>query len=212
MVRNGVLAGAAGAGLAAVFGAVARLRPSAHALHPVGVQLSGTLHRFGSTPRWDVAWLDEPGEDEVLVRLSRAVGLPPALPDILGLALRVGGPPAHGDLLFATTGTGTLGRFVLLPRSTEECSYTTLLPYRTPTGPVLLMARFSDGRDIEMSAGTPLGAWHPFARLELPAAAEGFDPPIAFDPMHNTIAGLEPYSWVRRLRAGSYAASRSARQ
>jgi hypothetical protein len=211
-VRNSVLTGAAGAGLAAVFGAVARLRPSSHALHPKGVQLSGTLHRFGSTPRWDVPWLDEPGQDSVLVRLSRAVGLPRALPDILGLAIRVGDLPAHGDLLFATTGTGTLGRFVLLPRSAEECSYTTLLPYRTPTGPVLLMARFSEGHDIELSAGTPLGPWRPFARLELPEASGLFDPPIAFDPMQNTIAGLEPYSWVRRLRAGSYAASRSARE
>ena len=39
-------------------------------------------------PALGVAWLDEPGADDVVVRLSRGGGLPAWCPDVHGLALR----------------------------------------------------------------------------------------------------------------------------
>jgi hypothetical protein len=77
------------------------------------------------------------------VRESRSVGLPEGLPDIHGLAVRVTNPDGTpGDLLLATTGWGRLTRFVLtVSRTTYGRPMTTLLPYRTDAGPVLLGAR-----------------------------------------------------------------------
>src|SRR5215213_722166 len=120
------------------------VRPAAKPLHPRGSLVTGALHRFGGEEGTGAAWLDDPGEDDVVVRLSRAVGLPPPAPDVFGLALRV--PTAggrYGDLLFASTGLGRLTRFTLTPaRSLYGRPLTTLLPYRTPAGAVLLSAVF----------------------------------------------------------------------
>ena len=128
-------------------------RPAAKPLHPEGVVTSGTLRRFGAAETVDAAWLDEPGTDRVLVRQSRAVGLPSGLPDIFGLALRVPTPDGgHGDLLLASTGLGRLTRFTLtVSRSPRRRPLTTLLPYRTPCGPVLISAVYGDEHTIVLS-------------------------------------------------------------
>jgi len=180
--------------------------------------LSGTLRRRGGSWATGVDWLDMPGEDEVLVRLSRALGLPRGWPDVLGLALRIPtGPASHGDLLFATTGTGALSRFLLRPTRAEPQAsrYTTLLPYRTPSGPLLLAAQPAAAeRHLELSWATPTGRWHPFAELTLPREPTGDEPEplVSFDPMLNVIPGLVPYDWHRRLREYAYAGARQARE
>src|SRR3954470_19691972 len=144
--RSSLLSGAsrtAGHALRGMFTAVGRLRPADKPLHPRGVVLRATVHRYGNDERFGVPWLDEPGTDPALVRFSRGGGLPEALPDVLGIALRVD-PDSHpGDLLFATTGRGPVGRFLLRPRragTLAAATYSTLQPYRTPTGPVVLAA------------------------------------------------------------------------
>ncbi|HET6627625.1 MAG TPA: hypothetical protein VFG63_14635 [Nocardioidaceae bacterium] len=160
-----------------------------------------------------MAWLDEAGEEEVLVRRSRAVGLPGALPDVYGLALRV---PVlgdhHGDLLFATTGLGPLGRFVLHPTwSPAGQPMTTLLPYAGPEGAVMLAAvpRAEDRFDLACaSLRTP---WRMFAELTL-LAEDGPDPLLSFDPVRNTVPGLDNYGWVRRLREPAYVVARRTRR
>ena len=94
--------------LRAATGVVAA-RPAAKPLHPRGSVVRGTLRRTGAAERTGAAWLDDAGEDSVLVRQSRAVGLPAPVPDIFGLALRVPtGEGRHGDLLLASTGLGRL--------------------------------------------------------------------------------------------------------
>ena len=75
--------------------------------------MTGRLVRTGSGEPSGVPWLDAVGEDEVLVRFSRAIGLPRALPDIHGIAMRVPAEDRFGDLLLASTGLGRLTRFVL---------------------------------------------------------------------------------------------------
>lgn len=190
-------------------------RPATKPLHPRGSVVQGTLHRFGTQGLTGAGWLDRSGEDLVLVRQSRAIGLPPPVPDIHGLAIRVpteGG--RHGDLLFASTGLGRLTRFTLTAaRSPLRRPLTTLLPYRTPVGAVLLSAVFRDESRVELAWAIRSGVWHPFADLSLHTGpSDEADIPVSFDPVRNVLPGLEPYDWVRRLREPSYATARQSRQ
>lgn len=189
-------------------------RPAAKPLHPRGSVVSGGLRRYGTEARTGAAWLDQAGEDSVLVRQSRAIGLPASLPDIFGLAVRV--PTSngqHGDLLLASTGLGRFTRYTLTAsRSPFGRPLTTLLPYRAPAGPVLLCAVFRDETTVALSWAMGSGAWHPFAELVLRnAPADEADLPLSFDPVRYTLPGLENYEWVRRLREPSYRDARSSR-
>ncbi|MFJ5698363.1 SRPBCC domain-containing protein [Arthrobacter sp. NPDC093139] len=165
--------GLAGRGFATVFKAIKTIRP-VRPIHPRGISLVGELTRHGlqggaasripgggmpggsGMPggRSGISWLDAPGTDQVQARFSRSVGLPDALPDILGLALRIGGATGSGssasgsdatgtaDVLFASTGWGVPARFLLLPRlDVGAARFTTLMPYRGADGPVLLGLR-----------------------------------------------------------------------
>ena len=210
VVRGG--SSAVGATLAASIRTIAALRPAPKPLHPEGVIVTGTLERRGSAVPSGSAWVDEPGRDEVVVRVSRAIGLPDAVPDIHGLAVRVPTPAGVGDLLFASTGWGLLGRFVLtFGGGPESRPMTTLLPYRTAEGPALLGVRASDVEVYEMSWCRPRGKWHPFAELRL-SDDEAPNQAMSFDPVRNQLPGLTQYAWVRRLREPSYRSARKSRR
>lgn len=196
--------------LATAVRGVAAVRPARKPLHPRGRVVRGRLHRRGAEPTTGVAWLDESGTNEVLVRLSRAVGLPSWLPDIQGLALRFDPQGSPGDLLFATTGPGRVTRFVLTPSRGLTRTMTTLLPYRTPAGPLILGARGTGDDTFELGYATLTGPWHPFAGLTL-LDGEEHDEDISFDPVLHQIPGLEPHDWVRRLREPGYARARMER-
>ncbi len=190
-------------------------RPAAKPLHPRGSVVQGRLRRFGDESRTGAGWLDQAGEDRVLVRSSRAVGLPAPVPDIFGLAVRVPTEPgSHGDLLFASTGLGRFTRFTLTcARSPYRRPMTTLLPYRTPAGAVHLSAVFHDEVSVELAWAVRSGAWHPFAELSLHREpVDVADVPVSFDPVRNVLPGLETYDWVRRLREPAYAAARQSRR
>jgi hypothetical protein len=201
-----------GTALAATIRAVSAARQAAKPLHPRGDVVLGRLERTGVQPATGVAWLDEPGEDEVLVRGSRAVGLPGPVPDVHGLAVRVPfGGARHGDLLFASTGLGRVSRFVLTAsRAPYGRPMTTLLPYRTPHGPLLLAVTAASDTELELSCASPTGGWRTFGYLTLSGTA-GPDLMISFDPLLNTVPGLDNYDWVRRLREPSYLTARRSR-
>ena len=187
------------------------------ALHRRGEVLEGMIGRRGAVGRTGVAWLDEAGTDHVAVRFSRSLGLPAPRPDILGLALRIATQPGQfGDVLLATTGTGLLGRYVLLPtRRYGLRAYTSLFPYRTLAGPLLLAAIPTAGspRRYELAYARPTGPWLPFATLEITQTTyRGHDVDLSFDPVLNVVPGLETYDWAAQLRRFSYAASRRARE
>ncbi len=202
--------------LSAATSAVAAVRPAAKPLHPRGTVLHGTLHRSGTAAR-PAAWCDEAGVDEVLVRRSRAVGLPPLLPDVHGLAVRVRTDDGPADLLFATTGFGRITRFTLTPAWTAHGRpMTTLLPYRSPHGPLLLGAVADPRADDRWAllCASPGGRWTPFGRLRLhdpvgPTVEDDAD--LSFDPVRHTAPGLENYAWVRRLREPAYLTARRSR-
>jgi len=210
VVRGG--SSAVGATLSATIRTMAALRPAAKPLHPEGVVVTATLDRRGSAVPSGSAWVDEPGQDEVVVRVSRAIGLPDAVPDIHGLAVRVPTPAGVGDLLFASTGWGLLGRFVLtFGGGPESRPMTTLLPYRTAEGPALLGLRAIAAQVYEMSWCRPRGEWQAFAELRL-TEDEAPNQAMSFDPVRNQLPGLTQYSWVRRLREPSYRSARKSRR
>jgi hypothetical protein len=199
-----------GAVLAAATRGVAALRPARKPLHPDGDVVRGRIYRRGSDLPTGVAWLDEPGEDDVVVRRSRAIGLPSSVPDIHGLAVRVPTSGGDGDLLFATTGFGRITRFVLTAsRHPRSRPLTTLLPYDTDSGPLLLAAEGLEPRSYDLSWARPSGEWHLFGVLLLSTTRS--DTEISFDPVQRQIPGLRQYPSVRRLRAPAYIRARRSR-
>ena len=196
---NSVVAGTsrvAGGLLEGVFASIARLRPADKPLHPRGETLAATVTRSGLKPGVGVPWIDESGVDDAQIRISRAVGLPHGWPDIFGLALRVPTGAGAGDILFATTGRGTIGRFLLLPgRTTTSWTYTTLIPYRTPSGPLLLAADPVGSDAFTLACARPTEPWRPFGRIVLESslsssAGDVNDSEPDFDPVLNQIPGL----------------------
>lgn len=202
---------AGGAVLAAATRGVAALRPAAKPLHPRGTMWEARIHRHGAAERSGVAWLDDPGEDAAVVRVSRAIGLPDGWPDIHGLAVRVEGSGGAGDLLFATTGWGRVTRFVLTAsRHPDGRPLTTLLPYRTPIGPVLLGARSVGPQTYALSWTRGAGSWHRFANLRLADRLED-GTGISFDPLLHRLPGLDQYPSITRLREPAYLRARRSR-
>ena len=203
----------AGHGFAAVFRAIKAVRP-VRPIHPRGISLVGELNLTGAAGRAaaglpaasGIAWLDDAGTRQVRGRFSRSVGLPESLPDILGLALRTSGASGDtgaagagdsadaGDVLFASTGWGVPGRFMLLPKlDVGSAKFTTLMPYKGANGPVLLGLRTvslpgrATGRadtggnfkeslatgdwTLALHYATPAGRWVQAGLLHLRAAA-----------------------------------------
>jgi hypothetical protein len=87
---------------------------------------------------------------------------------------------------------------------------TSLLPYRTAAGAVVLGARSSESGDHELFWAPYAGDWCAFATLTLtgePAA----DQQLSFDPVLHQVPGLEQYPAVVRLREPSYRRARKSR-
>ena len=167
-------ASSAGTLLAAATRGVGAVRQAPKPLHPRGSVAVARVSRC-TVLATGVTWLDEPDSDLVLVRRSRAAGLPRGWPDVHGLALRValtrGGV---GDLLLASTGWGPRGRFLLhAGRHPETLFFGSLLPYRSAIGPVVLGALPRAHDSWVLLWARARGPWQPFAQLELGPDAAG---------------------------------------
>jgi hypothetical protein len=114
-------------------------------------------------------------------------------------------------VLLASTGWGRLTRYVLTPtRATYGRPMTTLLPYRTPAGPLLLGARSDQPGVVRLAFSVGSGPWRTFADLTVSDQDAG-DPTISFDPVLHPVHGLEQYSAVVRLREPAYHFARRSR-
>jgi hypothetical protein len=202
----------AGRLLGAAVTVLAHARPAAKPMHPLGEVHLGRLVRHGGG-RSGVAWLDDPGTDEVLLRLSRSAGLPTPWPDVNGLALRVPrGDGGYGDLLMSTTGWGRWTRYLLTVRpSRRGGTFTTLIPYRSPRGPVHVGARSTGPGSFSLHWSDGSGSWRHFADLEHDPGP-GPDAMVSFDAILHVPDGCENYGWWARLRAPGYAAARRSRR
>ena len=186
------------------------LRPAAKPLHPRGPVLTGTVVRHGGL-HLGAAWLDDAGTHDALVRFSPAAGLPRGFPDVQGLAMRVTlSGDTFGDLLLASTGSGLLGRFLLKPvRRPDGTFHGSLLPYRTPSGPVVLGARPRPDGYWDLLAALGTGDWSTYGEFSIGPPSSG--PNVSFDPVLHPLPGLEQYDAVRRLRLPAYRAARRSR-
>ncbi len=208
------------------FRLAARLR-RARAFHPVGVGFGG-LSQIDEHAPGDLA----PGVYDTVVRFSRGAGLPDALPDLLGIGLRLldaHGAGAHQDLLLTSSGSGALGRRVLRPRrSFASGRFGTILPYRTPAGTVLLSARVvgcgpcglpelrhlprRERLVVELDVASLAGPWQPFGRVAVHEQLTRDDEEsLDLDPFH-TSTGLVPAGFLNRLRRPAYVGSRRGRR
>lgn len=201
---------------------VRRPRP----IHPHGVALAGNVRWLPGAVPAGIDWIDRPpvgNVQEAVARLSRSVGTPDPLPDVIGLAIRFDTPQGPADLELASTGFGFPSRFWLAPhRSPSKARLTTLLPYRGATGPVLIAARTIAPPDLPSALeqvaakvdatpwrlrlyhAAPRGLWHAFATVELAPVAGSDDTPLRFDASRHLLPGAGMYGWVRPLRDPSY--------
>jgi hypothetical protein len=216
----GVGGTAAGQALGLVFGGVARLRGD-RPLHPRGATYAARVTVSGHAGS-GVPWLDEPGDHDATMRVSRAAGLPSWLPDVYGVALRLGrdtGTPV--DLLFATTGNSAVGRFVLMPTlRMGGAQLTTLLPVRSSAGPLLLRLVGDDppvtdaapvpGR-LVLSWATGRGPWHEAGHVSVGVLMSPDVDAERHDPVVHQLTGTDQYGVIARLREPAYRAARAVR-
>ncbi len=199
---------------------VRRPRP----IHAHGAIFDGRLEMRPS-PGSGIRGIDDPpvADVPVVVRVSRSVGLPPWAPDVYGLGMRWVQGGEEIDLQLASTGIGVPGRFLLLPRLTpSRATLSSVVPYRTPRGPVMLCARTvpprrlpgaleelrravdSEPWTLRLSFASPRGRWHPFADVRLDSARATDDPGLRFDIDRRPLPGAETYPSVQALRGPSY--------
>lgn len=215
--------------LPAAFRLASRLR-GARTFHPRGEVFTGTWEP--ATPAGPLTGSPLFAQDHrVLLRLSRGIGLPDALPDILGWAVKVldaHGPGHDQDLLLASTGSGRLGRHLLRPaRDLAAVTYSSLLPYEVAdAGRCPVVARAVPGAGPAPAA--ELGALNAAELPRFVVRLRDLDGPLLatvrvdgvaparterdsrFDPWH-TGPELRPVGWLNRVRAPTYTASQDGR-
>jgi hypothetical protein len=212
-------------GAGAAFGAVAGLRHG-RAVHPRGC---GYAARFEVEPRFRTRW--PVPEAPATVRLSRGAGLPDAVPDLLGIGVRVhigraGGSGPDVDLLTASSNERVGLRHVLQPaRYFDRPFFSSLMAFKVGDERMLYGFRVTGGLDLTlgdvcarravprrlhlMVAGLT-GGWEPMATAEFVAWLDDAESePLALDPRHGGPFRADgPFT---RVRVAAYEASQAAR-
>jgi hypothetical protein len=168
---------------------------------------------------------------DCLVRVSRGAGLPEGLPDFLGFAIRLldaYGADHHQDLLINASADLPVVHHLFLPAPRWYAqSYSTCLPYRAGAGLVLIgllppavrgprpsleaMRRATEGTvTLGVAISTLLGRWERIGTLRLQDPLDPGAGDVDFDPW-NTGGGLQPATWLNRLRREAYRQSRLGR-
>lgn len=217
----------------AVFGTMTRLRGK-RAMHPRGLTFVADLH-VDAAPAVTSGIFQPRAHHPALLRLSKSIGLPPRLPDILGFSVKV--PDAYGpgrdqNLALATSASPPLLRHLLVPAvGIEAAPYTTLLLYRVGDRRLLFCARAQldadaprpltldqveavvadGGLTFSLLAAEPGGRWERVATVT-PRRLHR-DPVgtrLSFNPW-DTSPDLLPVGLLQRLRRPAYEASAAAR-
>ena len=185
----------------------------ARVFHPRGEGYTGTVVADGGGA-WGARLLDEPEAYDVIVRVSRAAGLPEPLPDAIGIAMRFAHLGKDGeplDLLVNTAGSPAGLRHVFLPVPLTR-TYTSVLPYRTGSGRRIMLGARPDGdQRWELLAASVTGPWQRWGALTLGARLPDeqsrelrFLPTLGADD-------LQPVELFRTLRDWSYRQSQARR-
>lgn len=219
------------AGLPIQWGASVR---GARLFHPDGVLARGTVTRIAE------AGVGLPIENgHVVTRVSKGVGVPGDLADVVGLAIRM--DPHLGDntpwdvLLASAMGDAKISQTIPFPvRSLHGANLSTLQPLDydgdrwwlrarlasgTRLGSGLSLAGFRDQIDGDAMVFVLEQAWRstayePLAELELVSTvSEGDYLGIGFDPTTNTTRGVRPGpGWLSKIRTVAYRQSRRGRR
>jgi len=210
---------AAGQAVGVLFGVAARVRGD-RPLHPRGTTYAArvTVTGGGGT---GVPWLDEPATHDATFRASRSAGLPPWLPDVHGVALRLRHGTRHPvDLLFASAGASTVGRFILHPGfRMANALLTTLWPVRSPAGPLLLGLEADPAtprgdtapQRFVLSWASGRGAWHEAGHVTLVRQLPPDVDAERYDAVVHQLPGTDQYGVVSRFREPAYRAARAVR-
>ncbi|MCG5432834.1 phosphodiesterase [Mycobacterium sp. MYCO198283] len=198
--------------------------------HPIGVLARGRLERTAPPG------VGLPVEStDVVARVSKGAGVPGALPDVIGLAVKM--PPqafaaTAWDLLLVSAGSGLLTRFALRPTLTwGGTAMTTLMPLRYEDAWWWVQARLTTelegglsidavseaiangGVTFELSQARGTGGFEPLATLTLTEVVptdEQHD--VNFDPTRNSAPNVKlGPEWLTRLRERAYWRSRKGR-
>jgi hypothetical protein len=223
---DGTMAGLVAGLIERAFASASSLR-GARVFHPHGRALSGRLDGRCAP----FAELLDSGEQNVIVCVSRGIGLPDVLPDIHGIAVRFVhglGPGRPLDLLLVSSGSVPGCRHLLAPvRRWTGVTYTSLLPYEHEGGLVMMGATLHsaeglplvhaddvadaaarDGLELGLLWSSIGGPWHTVASIQLDAEHLSDAVQPHFDPWH-TPERLRPWSAINRLRGPAYRGSRS---
>jgi hypothetical protein len=205
-----------------LFDGLARLR-SARAFHPSGRMYEGVLAIDGDGPL-------PSGESPALVRLSRGVGLPTAVPDVLGIAVRVRPlHPAPIDVLCTSTLAGEgPGRWALAPaRRWGRATFSSLMPWESGRPRRQVLLRIDDDR-LRTSAPDDVGRHLPVevavrvidehgravqdGVLTLTGRSGRATDEVAFDPLiHHPHGWVVGPRWLAHVREAAYVGSRHGR-
>jgi hypothetical protein len=215
-------------GVGNVFRALSALRQS-RSVHPDGVVFEATFDVPRAGYR-SVPILGQSGSKPAVVRLSRSIGLPQPLPDLLGCTIRLvdaHGSGRHQDFPLITSSRGPLLHHLLLPaKSFLSLPYSSVLLYRIGEDVRLVGAlpvteplgggtdfdqlrRTADQKQIalDLAVASPFGSWRPVGRLSLGAQVPvDVAQYIRFNPW-NTGGGIRPMGPFMGLRAGAYRGS-----
>jgi hypothetical protein len=199
--------------------------------HPDGVLAEGSIERLAPAN----GGLPIPSSD-VVARVSKAVGTPGALPDIIGLALRLTPQDSEApwDILLASAGSGVLGRTVgLRPvMSWTGQTLTSLMPLRYRQSYWWLRARVmtkingsgvsldsvrnqleNGGIEFALDQARGRSDFRQLGRVRLTkiiVPLPGED--VSFDPVLHTAPGVQLYpGWLAGLRGSAYDRSREGR-
>lgn len=211
----------------------------ARIFHPDGAAFQATFEVKAGAPAAGASALAGPGRHKAVIRVSRGVGLPSAVPDVLGLALRIldaHGAGRHQDLLLVTSAAPAVGRHsILASRQFASGFYSSVLPYRHGDELVLFGARalWSDGVDLDSVATVTFDeveAELVAGRLRFEVLAAGITSPwvpvgvieggrrlsapeqesLRFN-VYNTGEALQPAGLLNAMRRSVYKASQTAR-
>jgi hypothetical protein len=198
--------------------------------HPWGVLATGRIERI-APPAQGLPIRSS----DVLARVSKAIGVPGGLPDLIGLAWRM--PPSTTaatpwDVLMVSAGSGRLTRFALRPTlSWTGATLSTLMPLRREDGWWWVTAKMktdigaglsldsvreaisANGVVFDIAQAHGTGPFEPLAELTLTAVIPtDQNQDVSFDPTHNTTDGVElgPV-WLTNLRERAYLRSRRGR-